>query len=614
MIEKMKMVYVVSSLSRKKEMLDGLKKLGVMHIAEKKAATHAVTEEFSELSKTVSMLAEYVPEKKELKNLEKPPVMTGEAFDRMYSDVKDAVERKSVLTHELTIIMAELDRIGPWGEFNPEDLDTLRDHRFELFFYRASAETYAQLVADEEIKVIHIKDVKKDVLFASIGALPPQFAATEFYLPERGAVDLEEAENECTHGIEECEAVFKNAALYMESFNAAMLRAQNAEFMSSASETAESDDNFVWLSGYVPEVDIEAFKASASENGWAWAVSDVEDDDEKIPTKLRFGKISGLIQPVFDILGILPGYRETDISLWFLLFFTLFFAMIIGDAAYGMLILLGTAGYVIKTKKRNTATYLLFVLSIATIIWGAITGTWFGMESAMKVPFLKAMVIPSFANYPEYFGVTASAQQNAIMKFSFSIGAIQMALGSLLAVKKKISEKNLSWVADLGWLIAVVAMYLLSLYLVIGEKLPIKPIFICIGIAFVLVVMFGGMSPDKTFGQGIKTGLADSFTVFLNTISCFGNVMSYIRLFAVGMAGLAISQSFNNIAAGFGGPMVILAVVVVLIGHGLNIIMCFLSVVVHGVRLNVLEFSGQVGLEWTGIAYEPFKENEKIIK
>ena len=614
MIEKMKMVYVVSSLSRKKEMLDGLKKLGVMHIAEKKAATHAVTEEFSELSKTVSMLAEYVPEKKELKNLEKPPVMTGEAFDRMYSDVKDAVERKSVLTHELTIIMAELDRIGPWGEFNPEDLDTLRDHRFELFFYRASAETYAQLVADEEIKVIHIKDVKKDVLFASIGALPPQFATTEFYLPERGAADLEEAENECTQGIEECDAVFRNAALYMESFNAAMLRAQNAEFMSSASETAESDDNFVWLSGYVPEVDIEAFKASASENGWAWAVSDVEDDDEKIPTKLRFGKISGLIQPVFDILGILPGYRETDISLWFLLFFTLFFAMIIGDAAYGMLILLGTAGYVIKTKKRNTASYLLFVLSIATIIWGAITGTWFGMESAMKVPFLKAMVIPSFANYPEYFGVTASAQQNAIMKFSFSIGAIQMALGSLLAVKKKISEKNLSWVADLGWLIAVVAMYLLSLYLVIGEKLPIKPIFICIGIAFVLVVMFGGMSPDKTFGQGLKAGLADSFTVFLNTISCFGNVMSYIRLFAVGMAGLAISQSFNNIAAGFGGPMVILAVVVVLIGHGLNIIMCFLSVVVHGVRLNVLEFSGQVGLEWTGIAYEPFKENEKIIK
>ena len=201
-----------------------------------------------------------------------------------------------------------------------------------------------------------------------------------------------------------------------------------------------------------------------------------------------------------------------------------------------------------------------------------------------------------------------------IMKFSFSVGAIQMALGSLISIKKKIAEKNLSWVADLGWLVAIVAMYLLSLYLVIGESINITPVFAMIGVAFLLVVLFGAMSPDRTFAQGLKAGLADAFTVFLNTISCFGNVMSYIRLFAVGMAGLAISQSFNGIAAGFHGPLIILAVVVVLIGHGLNIIMCFLSVVVHGVRLNVLEFSGQAGLEWTGIAYEPFKVNDKIIK
>ena len=614
MIEKMKMVYVVSSLSRKKEMLDGLKKLGVMHIAAKKAAAHAATEEFTELSRTASMLAEYVPGKKELKNLEKPPVLTGDDFDRMYSKVKDDVERKYVLTQELTIINAELDRIVQWGDFDPEDLEILRENRYDLHFYRAPGKLYEALVADEKIKVIHLKDVKKEVLFVSIGKLPPEYAAAEFNLPERGVAELEAAKAECVKGISECDNTFRNAALNMESFNKAMLRAQNAEFTSSASETTQSDDSFVWLSGYVPEVEVDAFKTAASENGWAWAVTDVADDDDKIPTKLRFGKVSGLIKPVFDILGVLPGYREADISLWFLLFFALFFAMILGDAGYGTLILLGTAGYVIKTKNHNTATYLLFVLSITTIVWGAITGTWFGMESAMKVPFLKALVIPTMANYPEYFGVEASVQQNMMMKFSFSIGAIQMALGSLLAIKKKLSEKDLSWVADLGWLIAVVGMYLLSLYLVIGENLPIKPIFGCIGVAFALVVLFGGMAPDKTFGQGLKSGLADAFTVFLNTISCFGNVMSYIRLFAVGMAGMAIAQSFNNIAAGFSGPLIIAGVVVVVIGHALNLVMAFLSVVVHGVRLNVLEFSGQVGLEWTGIAYEPFKENEKIIK
>ena len=268
----------------------------------------------------------------------------------------------------------------------------------------------------------------------------------------------------------------------------------------------------------------------------------------------------------------------------------------------------------IKTRKNNTGTFLLFILSAATIIWGAITGTWFGLEQAMDVPFLRALVVPNFSNYPELFGVSTSNQQNMIMKFSFSIGAIQMSLGTLIAIKRKISAKNLSWIADLGWLIAVCAMYLLALYLIIGENIPMKPVFGLIGVAFVLVVIFGEMGPDKTFGQGLKAGLGSAFTQFLNTISCFGNVMSYIRLFAVGMAGLAISQSFNSIAASLGGPLVILAVIVVLFGHALNLVMCFLSVAVHGVRLNVLEFSGQVGLEWSGIPYEPFKENDKIIK
>ena len=122
----------------------------------------------------------------------------------------------------------------------------------------------------------------------------------------------------------------------------------------------------------------------------------------------------------------------------------------------------------------------------------------------MNVPFLKALVIPSFANYPDYFGVTALAQQNTIMKFSFSVGAIQMALGSLISIKKKIAEKNLSWVADLGWLVAIVAMYLLSLYLVIGESINITPVFAMIGVAFLLVVL-GGNVPGQNHWSGTQS-------------------------------------------------------------------------------------------------------------
>ena len=166
----------------------------------------------------------------------------------------------------------------------------------------------------------------------------------------------------------------------------------------------------------------------------------------------------------------------------------------------------------------------------------------------------------------------------------------------------------------LGWLCAICALYFVVLYLVIGEQVNLTPIAAVVLLGFVLVVCFGGMSPDKTFAQGLKAGLGNAFTVFLNTISAFGNIMSYIRLFAVGMASLAIAQSFNNMALGFKGPLVVVGILIMLVGHGLNIVMGLLSVVVHGVRLNLLEFSGQLGMEWTGTAYAPFKKLDKIRK
>lgn len=606
MIEKMQMVHIVTTTSGKQEMLEGLRDIGILHLSEKKSADKAAADRVLAISKTMTSLKEYKTGKGG-----NPQILSDEAFEKLLGEVQGALERKAALIQEAGAAKAELERVQAWGEFSPAELNKLKAEGYDFHFYSIGKKELEAAVADESIRLIRLAPVDKMDTIAVLGTLPVTIPATEFALPEKSAGALQQTLSDCESSMEACNKILRDASAYEASFKAQLLKAQNQENFSAACATTESDNELVWLSGYVPAADIETFKTMAESKGCAWAVDEVADDDDQVPTKVRYNKISGLIQPVFGILGILPGYREQDVSLWFLLFFALFFAMIIGDGGYGLLILAGTLGFVAKTKKTNDTTFLLTVLSIATIIWGAITGTWFGMESAMKVPFLKAMVIPSFANYPEYFGLTASAQQNTIMKFSFTVGAIQMALGALLAVKKKMAEKNLSWIADLGWMVAVIAMYLLSLNLVIGEKINMVPVFILIATAFLLVVLFGGMSPDKSFSAGLKAGLADAFTVFLNTISCFGNVMSYIRLFAVGMAGLAIAQSFNAIGAGFSGPLVIFGIVIVLIGHALNLVMAFLSVVVHGVRLNVMEFSGQAGLEWTGIAYEPLKLKNK---
>ena len=607
MIEKMKKVYIVSSVSKKDKMLESLRDLGVLHLAERKSPDRVLSERFANLSKVEMALKDYAK-----KDQPKAELLNDEEFEELFKKTQETMDQKSVLIQERSAAVSEAERIFDWGDFSPSQIKELRNLGYDLHFYKIAPGDLEAALQSPDVKLVRLASVDNMDTIAVLGKLPDDIPASEFVVPEKGLSELRKEIADCDAGVEACDRELEKASAYESSFRQQMLKTQNDEAFSAASRTAEEDEDFTWLTGYVPEADLDSFKEFAAKNQLAWAAEDPAEDDELVPTKVRYNKVTRFIEPLFDILGILPGYHEQDVSLWFLIFFTIFTAMIIGDGAYGCIFLIVAIALTVKFKKVNNAIFLVYILSIATIVWGAITGTWFGTELAMKVPFLKALVIPNFSNYPELFGVTATEQQNTIMKFAFTLGVIQISLGCLLSIKKKISEKNLSFVADIGWLIAVVSMYLLSLYLVIGQSINIVPVFAAIGVAFVIVVLFGGMSPDKSFSQGLKAGLGNAFTVFLDTISCFGNVMSYIRLFAVGMASLAIAQSFNDIAAGLKGPMVILAAVVLLIGHGLNLIMGLLSVVVHGVRLNVLEFSGQAGLEWTGIAYEPFKKNKKI--
>jgi len=604
MIEKMKMVHVITSASAKEEMLKGLQDIGVMHLAEKQGADRLVTDRFQSISNAAAALKSHI----DPKHKNQAAALSDEEFAGVYREVRGTIERKASLEQEITSSKNEINRIEPWGNFDPSDISYLRAHGYDFHFYRVAEKDYPELAASDKIHVFRLGNIDKAVAVAVLGMLPPSVQGTEFALPEKSLTELTQDIAAAEEGIRQCDSELSADAKYYEAFRSQQKRALNAMKYSEADATLKSDDDFAWISGYIPEADIDKFKAMADEKNCAYSIEDVDEEDIQIPTKLRYNKVSKLIKPIYDILEIQPGYREQDVSLWFFLFFILFFAMIIGDGGYGILILAATIALHVKSKKLTDATFLLYVLSIGTIVWGAVTGTWFGVESAMNIPFLKSLVIPSIATYPEYFGVTSTETQFTIMKFSLSVGVVQLVLGRILAIKKKLAEKDLSLIAEIGWMVASISMYMLALNLVIGEDINLKPVFIGIGAAFVTVILFGGMSPGTSFGQSVKSGLGGAFTTFLDTISCFSNVMSYIRLFAVGMAGVAISQSFNDIGGSMHGPLLIAGIIIILLGHALNIAMCFLSVAVHGVRLNLLEFSGQAGIEWAGIKYDPFKE------
>ena len=609
MIAKMKTASIVASASRRAETLDALRALGILHLAEKKAARAELLDRFSDFSRLSLELKEYVTKK-----TPKEKVLSDEAFEAMHLQVAAASHRKSELLARRNAISVESEQLRSWGDFDPAALRALCDSGLDFHFYRVNKKDLERLTREEEISFLRLAPVDKMDTVAVLGKLDASYSVTEFLPPEQGLSQLEAQAALCEKGIAEAEAVLSRNAAYLSSYDAQMLKVQNAAEYSAVDHTLESDGDLIWITGYLPEDDVSRFTAAAKENGWAWALEDIADDDELVPTKVKYTKLTGLIKPVFDILGTVPGYREYDISFWFLAFFTLFFAMIIGDAGYGMLFLIGSVVLHIKSKKLSDVNLLLYILSAATVIWGSLTGTWFGSELAMKIPLLKSLVIPGFANYPEFFDVTTTAAQNNVMKFCFTIGVVQLALACVMNIRRKLKAKDLSWLADLGWLAAICALYFMVLFLVVGQQANLLVIAAIVITGFLLVVFFGGMSPDKTFSQGLKAGLADAFTDFLNTISAFGNVMSYIRLFAVGMASLAIAQSFNSMGSGFSGPLMVAGALIIIFGHVLNIVMGFLSVAVHGVRLNLLEFSGQLGMEWSGTAYDPFRKLDKIKK
>lgn len=601
MIEKMKKIIVVAPQDRKTEMISGIRDLGVLHVSETAAPNTELSERLSQLNRIKAVLSEQP-------KVEQKKAVTGKSFEALHSKLVSAVDEKKSLSDEITRMEILRDQISKWGDFDPSEIRELEGKGLSFSFYLLSDEAAGAL--PEDCRYIVLKSIEKKTAVAVLGEeLPAQFASFKFQLPEKGVSQLEAEVAVKRTRIGQIDELLKTSASMISSYDKEIASLTDEIVFNSVSDAASSEEGLTLLTGFMPESDLSSFKDAAKKNCWAYALDDPAEDDP-VPTKVRYNKVTKMMKPLFDMLGTVPGYREYDISMWFLMFLSLFFAMIIGDAAYGLIFLGLAIALHVKAKKVSNLNMFLYVMSIATVIWGALTGTWFGSEAAMHIPFLRRLVIPSIANYPQYFMVDSTAAQNQVMKFCFSIGAIQLSLACIMNVVRKWKQKSIAFVADFAWLAMIISIYFLALMLVIGASINLKMVFAIVGGGLVLVVLFGSQEPGQSFGKGIKAGLGGAFTTFLDTISAFGNVMSYIRLFAVGMASLAIAQSFNGMASpmlkGWAFPV---GVIILLIGHGLNIIMGMLSVVVHGVRLNLLEFSGQLGMEWAGIPYEPFKKN-----
>ena len=346
------------------------------------------------------------------------------------------------------------------------------------------------------------------------------------------------------------------------------------------------------ISGWIPARRLDDLKKTASKEGWGLLTREAESG-ENPPTLIEPPKLFRPMRALFDGLGIAPAYTESDVSVPFMCYFSLFFAMLVGDGAYGSIFLLGTLA--MRKKLPRSWFVLLTVFSASTVIWGVLSNTWFGAQ------------IPALASLPTVQWLADPSYHN-MMLLCFTIGVSHLMLARLWNGVCRLPD--LTATAEFGW-----AGILLFMYLVTNSIVGIFPAIPQWGF-YMFYASLAGVFLFSVKPSELKTRGAELGMLPLNIMSALGDIISYVRLFAVGLASVKVAENFNSMATGLVAGademwvkalMAVAMVAILVIGHALNLAMAGLSILVHAVRLNTLEFSNHKGVSWSGTAYNPFK-------
>ena len=357
------------------------------------------------------------------------------------------------------------------------------------------------------------------------------------------------------------------------------------------------------IRGWIAQDGVESLQNAARNHGWGVFLRD-PNADETPPTLIRPPKLFRPVKALFEGLGISPAYTEADVSVPFMCYFSLFFAMLVGDGAYGAIFLAATLYGWKKTSGGNRSPLakswlvLMTVFSSATVLWGLLSNTWFGAQ------------IPWCAGWPTVKWLADPSYQN-MMLLCFTIGASHLIVARIWNGICRINDSTC--VAEFGWAGILLFMYFVTNSIVgIFSGIPSALYWV---FAVSLAMVFGfSVKPSELKTRGAELGMLP-----LNIMSALGDIISYVRLFAVGLASVKVAENFNSMATGLldGAEsmwakvlMAVAMVAILVLGHALNLVMAGLSSLVHAVRLNTLEFSNHKGVSWAGYAFNPFRKRE----
>ena len=570
--------------SDKEHFLGELQSLGVLHIINKgEVGDEATEEKVVEIRETEQVLQRFRKRKykpKDFPHLESPlPAL---------EHIKELELEYEQLVHDKETLETDLELISPWGEFSWHDVSQLEQAgELEMRFFAANVRQY-KTEWEQEYTLEVIKRDGSMVYFVILDqSKGEKLPLIPMALPKMSLSEIEVDLQRKTERIAELGQLLDTyAANYTEALEERILQVKDElDYMLTEQGSASIvNDTLLLIEGWCPRLKQTELIQYAQNNRLVYLEHE-PIEGEQPPVLLKNNRFTRLFEPIGEMFS-LPAYSELDLTVFFAPFFLLFFGFCLGDAGYGVVML--TAASIIKLRLkgdgRKYAT-LVQLFGLSTTVIGFFSGTLFGIEMLKSSAFSEVHHL--------------MFNQDEMFQIALIIGFIQIIFGmSVQVYKKVIFEGWLSALSRVGWIVLLLS---LGDQFVAKQLLEVSGVSIWLGAA--LIIFFG--APKQGWLRSFGLGLADLY----NITGVAGDLLSYIRLFALGVSSAILGLVVNDIAASAGNvPFVgfLLTGLILLIGHTANLMLASLSAFVHPMRLTFVEFYKNVGFIGGGKAYQPF--------
>jgi V/A-type H+-transporting ATPase subunit I len=642
------------------EFLEQLGSLGVLHVIERDEAERddKLDDKEARLARIHDVLDLLQTVEKEFDKVPRVHPRSLEADD-IVREVEQMEEKIDLLKHQIEEIRKEKEKFEPWGDFDPHVIRSLEESGYIPWLLKCSARQYNPDL--EERDDLYLINKEGGYMYLLLMAKPgdePGIEAEYHRPPDRSLKEivgeLESIESQKDSLREKLAGMARTVPKLLEG----TIRQLESEIslMEVYHETRKaSGDALMILEGWVPEKS-EKQVSQLAEEMHAVNLVTIPEEGEQPPVELRNGRFSKLFEPISKLFD-LPAYGEMDLTPYFAPFFMLFFGFCLGDAGYGVFFILFATILKFRVKKElKPILTLTQYLGVATILFGLLSGTFFGVNlidsgytlTGASIEKIQAEEVPAglmadlrtvegtyYSSREDFSAAVGSAigdeamqqynttilksaeagiplvgkfrhlMQDSLSMFYLAllIGGVQIIFGIFIKIFNITRQKGFKYaLSTLGWFILIVALVLNATLL--GENTGRHVFFGLLGVSGILIFFLN--NPGKNIFAQFGAGIWDSYGM---VTGIFGDLLSYIRLFALGISSAILGFVFNDISLQLLNiPYIgwLFFLVLLLAGHSINLFLATLGGFIHPMRLTFVEFYKNAGFQGGGKKYHPF--------